>query len=380
MKIKWVNVAIFVVVLAIIGILLGFIGTKLITKQDSPTTVEEQKTEVKIDQREESKRIEQIVRKFFESNSEWEPGESGRKRADKEAREWKVEPDTDNLDSAVNQVVEYMRNNKLVVGEPLVNKEARETVVEIGYLDNGTLIVTDKFIFTGLATVKKKEEPKKGKGNLAIIVDDAGASVDVLKRMLELDTKLTFAIIPNLNASRDSLNMIQSSGQQAILHLPMQPLDVSQAQPGHISVSMSNADISAAVTRFLGTLPGVVGVNNHQGSRATADERVMRATLQPIKAQGLFFVDSFTNTASIAQQTARKMGVPTARNNGFMDNDSNVASIKTRFRQAGQVALKNGSNIVICHVRPNTATALREVLPELKDMGITTVYISEMVN
>ena len=380
MKIKWLNVAIFVAVLALIGVLVGFLGMKLATKDDSPASNEAPKKEVQIDQREESKRIEQVVRKFFESKSSWEPGESGKKRAANEAREWRVEPDTDNVDTAITVVSDYMRKNQVLASEPLVNEEAGETILELGYLDKGTMIVTDKFIFTGLATAKKKDDTKKGKGNLAIIVDDAGASVDVLKRMLEIDAKLTFAIIPNLNASSDSLTLIQSSGQQAILHLPMQPLDQSQAAPGHISVSMSNAEISAAVSRYMNSLPGIVGVNNHQGSRATADERVMRATLQPIKSKGLFFVDSFTNTASIAQQTARKVGVPTARNNGFMDNDSNVANIKSRFRQAAQVALKNGNNIVICHVRPNTAIALREVMPELKDMGVNMVYVSELVN
>lgn len=380
MKIKWANIAIFVAILAIIGILIGFAGTKLVTKQDEPLLGKKPKVEVQIDQREESKRIEQVVRKFFDGKSSWEPGESGKKRAANDAREWQVEPDTDSLDTAIKIVSDYMRKNQVIASEPTANKEAQTTVLELGYLDKGSLIVTDKFIFTGLATVKKKEEPKKSKGNLAIIIDDAGASVDVLKRMLEIDAKLTFAIIPNLNASRDSLSLIQSSGQQAILHLPMQPLDISQAQPGHISVTMSNAEISSTVTRYLNSLPGVVGVNNHQGSRATADERVMQATLQPIKSKGLFFVDSFTNTASIAQQAARKAGVPTARNNGFMDNDSNVSNIKSRFRQAGEVALKNGNNIVICHVRPATATALREIMPELKKMGINMVYISEMVN
>lgn len=379
MKIKWMNVAIFVVILAVVGILLGFLGTKLVSRQDSSDASTDPKKEVQIDQREESKNIEQIVRKFFEGKSSWDPGESGKKRAANEAREWRVEPDTDNIDAAIKVVSDYMRKNKLVVSEPVINKEAKETILEIGYLDKGVLIVTDKFIFAGTASTKKKEEPQ-GKGNLAVIIDDAGGSVDTLKRMLEIDAKLTFAIIPNLNASSDSLTLIQTAGQQALLHLPMQPLDQSQSSAAHISVNMSNADISATVTRYINSLPGIVGVNNHQGSRATADERVMRAALQPIKAHGLFFVDSFTNTASIAQQTAKKMGVPTARNNGFMDNDSNVGSIKSRFRQAGQVAIKNGSNIVICHVRPNTAIALREVLPELKEMGVKLVYISEMVN
>lgn len=379
MKIKWVNVVIFVVILAVVGAVIGFFATSFITKKDEVAPTDDKKIETTIDQREESKRIEQIIRGFFESNPRWEPGESGKKRADKEAREWRVEPDTDNLEAAIKKAADYMNKQKLAVSEPLVNKEARETVIEIGYIDKGEKIVTDKFIFTGIAATAKKPTPK-GQGNLAIVIDDAGASVDVLKRMLELDAKLTFAIIPNLAASQASLDLIQTAGQQAILHLPMQPLDQSQAAPGAISVGMSNSEIEYTVNKYLNSLSGVIGVNNHQGSRATADERVMRSTLGVIKSKNLFFMDSFTNTASIAYKTAQQMGVPTARNNGFMDNDSNVNSIKVRFKQAAQVAIKNGTNIVICHVRPNTATALREAIPELKDMGINFVYLSEIVN
>ena len=47
------------------------------------------------------------------------------------------------------------------------------------------------------------------------------------------------------------------------------------------------------------------GVNNHMGSRFTADRDLMRVLLKPVKDRGLFFVDSRTTAKTVALDEAR---------------------------------------------------------------------------
>lgn len=91
--------------------------------------------------------------------------------------------------------------------------------------------------------------------------------------------------------------------------------------------SMDDKRIMQLTGELINSLPGISGVNNHQGSKATSDERTMRAVLKEIKRQGLFFVDSNTYAKSLGDKLAAGMGVPTGRNNIFLDNSTNEDEI-----------------------------------------------------
>ena len=63
----------------------------------------------------------------------------------------------------------------------------------------------------------------------------------------------------------------------------------------------------------------------------------------------------------------------------FLDHSSDVNSIKQQIRIAGRIAAKDGSAVVIGHARPNTALALRELIPEMEADGIRLVFASQLV-
>ncbi len=375
MKIKWKNVFIFIAILAIVGMLGGFLWAKYSTPSSKkivlPITQE-------VDHREENKRVEQVLRKFFETHPSWEPGESGQKLAKNEARTWNVDPKTTEISKSITTLIDFLKKNNVHVSEPTVDSTSKITFLEIGYIyPDNQIKITDKLIFKGIADIAKKKISSKGK--LAIIIDDTGHSMDTLKKMLQVDAKLTFAILPNSPNAADSLRLILDTSQQAMLHQPMQPVSNTGWEQNTITVNMTEQEIVNILKTNLNSLQGVIGVNNHQGSRATSDERVMRAIMPVLKAQNLFFVDSYTINTAIGDQVARQMGVPAIKNQGFLDGTTDVNDIKSKFLRAAQNALKNGSAVYICHVRPNTANALREVVPEIKKMGVEFVYVSELV-
>lgn len=229
--------------------------------------------------------------------------------------------------------------------------------------------------------VQEKPESKKYSGKLAIIVDDCGYDMSSVRTLLNTGLPLNFAVLPYKPYSSDVLEMIKSSGRVAMLHLPMEPMDRSAMSEGSstICVDMSKAKILELTRKAINSLPGISGVNNHQGSKVTADAATITTVLQELKNQDLFFVDSRTSSKSVARDKAVAMGVPTARNDIFLDNSSDVQAIRKQIYKAMEIAEKNGSAIAICHARPNTAKAWSMYAEEIKSTGIKLVPITDLL-
>ncbi len=229
---------------------------------------------------------------------------------------------------------------------------------------------------------KEKTVTRSHHGKLAIIIDDCGYDVDLVQRLVNLHAPFSFAIIPYRDYSSDSLHVINGGGQVAMLHLPMEPMDASAMSEGKSTVltSMDDKRIMQLTGEMIKSLPGISGVNNHQGSKATSDERTMRAVLKEIKRQGLFFVDSNTYAKSLGDKLAADMGVPTGRNNIFLDNSTNEDEIIKKIWQAAAIADKYGSAIAICHARPHTVNAWEQVMGEVKASGLQLVPVTEVLH
>ena len=229
--------------------------------------------------------------------------------------------------------------------------------------------------------VQEKPESRKYSGKLAVIVDDCGYDMSSVRTLLNTGLPFNFAVLPYKPYSSDVLEMIKSDGRVAMLHLPMEPVDRSAMSEGSstICTDMSKDKILELTRKAINSLPGVSGVNNHQGSKATADSATMTTVLQELRNQDLFFVDSRTSSKSVARDKAVAMGVPTARNDIFLDNSSDVQAIRNQIYKAMDIAEKNGSAIAICHARPNTAKAWSMYAEEIKNTGIELVPITDLL-
>lgn len=272
-------------------------------------------------------------------------------------------------------------------GQPVVR-------LDIGFKDTlegePVTIISDKLYLLKEKTPSSATQPNvlppqsssisPGHGQMAIVIDDFGYARDVIETFAAINRNITFSVLPYKAHSNEAAARGLSSGHQVMLHLPMEPLSTSEEQEAtSITVNMSDADIRDTVAKALQAVPGLIGVNNHQGSKATADARVMADVMKYIKANNLFFIDSRTNSRSVAGETAKQFGVRTADNHLFIDNSSNVGDIKKQLRIAAEMANRNGSVIVIGHARPNTAIAIREMIPELEAAGISLVFASQIV-
>lgn len=216
------------------------------------------------------------------------------------------------------------------------------------------------------------------RGRLALVIDDCGLTMEGIDELLILDQPLTFAVLPHHRYSAAIARQVAGQGKQVILHLPMESVGGERFEQTTITTAMTQEQIRSSTSEAVAAVPQISGVNNHQGSKATADGRVMNVVLQVLQEQGLFFLDSRTSAGSVAYRTAKNRGMRAAENDHFIDNSADVEAIKREIRTAGNLAVSQGEAVAIGHIRPHTVTAIRDMLPELANMGVKLVYVSEL--
>ncbi len=221
--------------------------------------------------------------------------------------------------------------------------------------------------------------PGAYKGRLAIVIDDCGYELGPVRTLTSLPLKMTFAVIPFKPNSASALSIIRNSGHTAMLHLPMEPVSGGSSETRFVGVGQTKAQIASFVQEAINSLPGIAGVNNHQGSKATAHGPTIRAALSVIGENGLFFIDSRTNSATVAEKEAGSLGIPTGHNSLFLDNSSDIGAIEEKIAQAVKLADRYGSVIVICHARPNTAEAWKRSYRAVLQSGITLVPAASLL-
>jgi polysaccharide deacetylase 2 family uncharacterized protein YibQ len=223
--------------------------------------------------------------------------------------------------------------------------------------------------------------PAAGGPRLALIVDDCGQWIDTERGFVALGVPLTLSVLPDVRYTATIAREASVAGKGVMLHLPMETLSGLNPGPGKITTEMTDAQIAAQVEDDLAQVPLAQGVNNHEGSKGSADPRVMSDVIGVLAKRGnLFFVDSRTNAASVGESTARAQGVPTAARDVFLDNQATVAYTVARLREAAAIAKRTGSAIAIGHPRPTTLRAVEEMIPELQADGIQLVLARDLVS
>ncbi len=222
--------------------------------------------------------------------------------------------------------------------------------------------------------------PKASKGTLIFVIDDVGNNTWQLEPFLKIPGNLTFAVLPKVPYSKKSSEMIQTAGKELILHLPMEALNHLNAGPGAINTGMSDTEIRANFRENLAQVPGAKGVNNHMGSKATADVRTMSIILDEAQRKSIYFLDSLTIGASVVHSVANHLNLPAWERTVFLDNTPDRASILAQVAEGEKIAQKRGYAIMIGHVwSAELAQTLTDIFPQLLDQGFTLSTISRMI-
>ena len=230
---------------------------------------------------------------------------------------------------------------------------------------------------TETAPLPEQVEPR---GMLAVILDDAGYSLQELQPFLALPGPLTVAVLPNLPHSAEAARRVLSAGKDLILHCPMEANGGEDPGPGAIRVGMSEAEIDRTLAADFASVPGARGMNNHMGSRATADPALMEAVLGYLKRQGLFLVDSRTTALTVAPAIASRLGVPFLQRNLFIDDERDEKAVADAFNVGIRQARVLGTAVVIGHVQNKVVLdILRTGQKELVQSGVRLARLEEIM-
>jgi len=220
-----------------------------------------------------------------------------------------------------------------------------------------------------VATRPKKpgKKPLTGKPLVAIVIDDMGYRQNTGRALLALDLPLSFAFLPFTPFSAELQQEAQTKGRDILLHLPLEPVDPKwNPGPGALTSAMDAKTMTSLFDADLHAVPKAIGINNHMGSRFTANPQAMRALLPLVRARNLFFLDSVTTSQSVAYDLALEMGVKAERRTVFLDNDQNPDKIIAQLDLLVQLAGEHGQAIGIGHPHPATVEALRRCQIELR--------------
>jgi polysaccharide deacetylase 2 family uncharacterized protein YibQ len=220
------------------------------------------------------------------------------------------------------------------------------------------------------------------RGQVALIMDDMGNSLETLDALIALGRPVTVSILPYSAQAAETARIARENGLEVLLHLPLESVNNHEAMAdteGMIVAMMTEPAIVAAFEASYDRVPFAVGTNNHMGSRFTAERDLMRAILRPIKEKGLFFVDSRTTAKTVALDEARKMGILATERDVFLDADEDRGRIRGRLIELFQKARKKGRAVGICHPFPETLAVLRSSFFLLDSYNLEAVPVSRLV-
>jgi polysaccharide deacetylase 2 family uncharacterized protein YibQ len=213
---------------------------------------------------------------------------------------------------------------------------------------------------------------------LAIVIDDLGNDRAQADELFRLSYPLTLSVLPLHSGSAEIAEEAHRRGYQVMLHLPMASNAGDKDEPIELHPGMDTASVDKTFSSMLETVPYAAGVNNHEGSLGTSDQKLMDELMPLLHEHQLFFIDSRTTAATVAETAAHAARVPAASRNVFLDDDESADAIRKQFALAIRDAREKGSALAIGHPHPETLQVLAEMLPGAEKQGVTLVFASDL--
>ena len=259
--------------------------------------------------------------------------------------------------------------------EPDVNERLKEVLKkETPKYPDASHEYEDKAV----VSVPKKEQPivkKAGaKPKLAIIIDDVSAKSHV-RAIKSLQLPLTMSFLPPSPARPDSA-VLASQESFYMVHLPMEAQSFSAEEPGTLRINNSEEEIVKRIAERKELFPKVRYINNHTGSKFTADERAVNRLVFALKKHNINFIDSRTTADTTVPKVMQNYGLEYVARDVFLDHEADKEYIKNQIKTAVKLAKSHGSAIAIGHPHANTILALRESKALLREVDL--VYVNKL--
>lgn len=224
-----------------------------------------------------------------------------------------------------------------------------------------------------LSKSPRKALPAGSRAKLAIIIDDVGTD-EQAQKIAALPVRVTPSIFPPEYQRKDTRSLARSFEHYAI-HLPM---EASSAKNNSATLRASDnyEKLRGVIAKLRADFPNAKFINNHTGSKFTADERAMQNLLRAMNEHGFLFIDSRTSPATKAKAAMNGLGMRYVHRDVFLDNQNSVAAVRKKLREAVTLAKKQGYAIAIGHPKSSTLRALANSADILGEVDL--VYLDEI--
>lgn len=224
-----------------------------------------------------------------------------------------------------------------------------------------------------LSKSPRKALPAGSRAKLAIIIDDVGTD-EQAQKIAALPVRVTPSIFPPEYQRKDTRSLARGFEHYAI-HLPM---EASSAKNNSATLRASDnyEKLNGVIAKLRADFPNAKFINNHTGSKFTADERAMQNLLRAMNEHGFLFIDSRTSPATKAKAAMNGLGMRYVHRDVFLDNQNSVAAVRKKLREAVTLAKKQGYAIAIGHPKSSTLRALANSADILGEVDL--VYLDEI--
>ena len=224
-----------------------------------------------------------------------------------------------------------------------------------------------------LSKSPRKALPAGSRAKLAIIIDDVGTG-EQAQKIAALPVRVTPSIFPPEYQRKDTRSLARGFEHYAI-HLPM---EASSAKNNSATLRASDnyEKLRGVIAKLRADFPNAKFINNHTGSKFTADERAMQNLLRAMNEHGFLFIDSRTSPTTKAKAAMKGLGMRYVHRDVFLDNQNSVAAVRKKLREAVALAKKQGYAIAIGHPKSSTLRALANSADILGEVDL--VYLDEI--
>jgi len=249
------------------------------------------------------------------------------------------------------------------------------------------LLILAVAIISFIIILYKAPGKPRPEARVAFVIDDWGYSLNNIDALFQIQRPITLSILPHLRYSKEISEKARKYSQKydVILHLPLESKSGKSAERDTIRRNMKKDRVLAILKDDIEGIPGLIGVSNHQGSRATENKETMKIILDELKKRDLFFLDSRTTPVSVCGNIAKKIRLRYAERGVFLDlaqtkDDKQYrAYVKKQIKELVDMAKARGSAIGIGHDKKLTLEVIKDSILDIEKENIKIVPLKKLV-
>ncbi len=241
---------------------------------------------------------------------------------------------------------------------------------------------THEVIFSRMPVIQG--DPAQPDARMAIVVYGFGDDLELASAFVKLPAPFAVALPAGTRGGVGLFKAARDQGREIVLHLPLEPINYPQVDPGPgtILVTMKPQDIARTVRRYLDQAGPVAAVANHMGSLATQDMTVMAAIFRELHRQRVPFLHVSPAAGAVCKALSSELGVAYAEPDAVIEYEARAAApavLEKRWKSLLAEARDRGQLVVLVRATPHTRKFLPAALDPKRLKGVSVVPLASLL-